>query len=302
MNQFRNGANPGGNNPRAGQEPIRAASKNDARAHGDWPVKAYKNLEFLNSPEARPVRLLCEFIEPSTRFRKYRVKDTIVFFGSARIKSPQEARREIERLESSRTARPSATWQAQLRAAQVALKTSAYYEAAADLAERMTRWSKSLRGTSRRFIVCSGGGPGIMEAANLGAGRADGLSIGLNISLPFEQIPNPYQSRELAFEFHYFFIRKFWFVYLAKALIVFPGGFGTLDEFFEILTLIQTRKTAKSMPVVLYGREFWNKVINFEALAEWGMIAREDLDLFRIMDSVDEAFEYLKSELIRLYP
>ncbi|MBI3118174.1 MAG: TIGR00730 family Rossman fold protein, partial [Candidatus Hydrogenedentes bacterium] len=172
---------------------------------------------------------------------------------------------------------------------------------AAQLAERLTTWSKALPKKKRHFIICSGGGPGIMEAANLGANRAGGLSVSLNISLPMEQVPNPFQTRELAFEFHYFFIRKFWFVYLAKALVVFPGGFGTFDELFEVLTLVQTKKARKPMPIVVYGREYWEEVVNLDALVRWGTISPEDLQLFRICDTVDEAYDYLTQELTRLY-
>ena len=169
------------------------------------------------------------------------------------------------------------------------------------VAEKLTRWSQSSLKLGKRFYICSGGGPGIMEAANLGASRAKGRSIGFNISLPFEQKPNPYQSPELAFQFHYFFMRKFWFVYLAKALVVFPGGFGTFDEFFELLTLVQTQKTSKHMPIVLYGSEYWHEVVNFESMAKWGTISPADIDLFRTFDDVDETFRYLKSELTRLH-
>ena len=277
--------------------------KNSRNHEGKWPEKAYKNLAFLSSPDARTTRVLCEFIEPGTRFRRNRIHDPVVFFGSARVSPRDEALRALEDVRASGPAGKKQTPEQRdaLARAERTVEMSRYYEEAAELAERMTRWSRSLRGGKRRFIVCSGGGPGIMEAANRGASRAGGPSIGLNISLPFEQMPNPYQSQELAFEFHYFFVRKFWFAYLAKALIVFPGGFGTMDEMFEILTLIQTRKTAKSMPVVLYGGAYWNEVFNFESLVKWGMIDRKDLDLFRIVDDVETAYTHLTSELKRLY-
>lgn len=290
--------------------PNRRRRKNNSRVltssgvpGGKWPEKAYKNLNFLNSPDARAIRVLCEFTEPSARFRKLRVKDTIVFFGSARIQPRDAARAQLEAAQRGlREHRELAEKRrAAVETAKRAVEMSRYYEDAASLAERLTAWSKSLRDTGRRFIVCSGGGPGIMEAANLGASRAGGPSIGLNISLPFEQVSNPYQSPELAFDFHYFFIRKFWFAYLAKALVAFPGGFGTMDELFEVLTLIQTRKTAKEMPVVVFGRAYWRDVIDFDALVKWGMISKSDLDLFHYADSVDSAFDYLKSELTRLY-
>ncbi len=270
---------------------------------GRWPEKAYKNLNFLNSSDAREIRVLCEFMEPESRFRRMRVKDTIVFFGSARIVSSGTAQAEYEAAKAATNANkqiPKAAQKA-LDRARHARHMARYYDDAMELAERLTSWSKAIPGRKRRFIVCSGGGPGIMEAANRGAAQAGGYSIGLNISLPFEQNPNPYQTRELSFEFHYFFIRKFWFVYLSKALIVFPGGFGTFDELFELLTLIQTNKTAKMMPVVLFGKEFWKEVINFDALVKWGMIGRSDLDLFHLADDVDSAFEYVRDELTRLY-
>lgn len=270
---------------------------------GRWPEKAYKNINFLRSPDARAIRVLCEFMEPGSRFRKLRVKDTIVFFGSARIKPRQAAKAQLEVAQDAlqRKRGGSETLRAEFKRAKRALDASQFYEDAALLAEKLTAWSKSLESPARRFLICSGGGPGIMEAANLGAARAGGASIGLNISLPFEQAPNPYQSRELSFEFHYFFLRKFWFAYLAKALVVFPGGFGTLDELFEVLTLIQTKKTAKHMPVVIFGAKYWREIINFDALEKWGMIDRSDLKMFKLVDDVDDAFEYLKAELTRLY-
>jgi len=267
------------------------------------PEKAYKNIEFLNTPAAREIRVLCEFIEPRSRFRKLRVKDTVVFFGSARTSPPAEAKRRLAEAEDALAAGASSAEvlaEAQARA-QRDCQMAQYYQDAMALAERLTAWSKSLQNTGHRFIVCSGGGPGIMEAANRGACKARGLSVGLNISLPMEQTPNPYQSPDLSFEFHYFFIRKFWFVYLAKALVAFPGGFGTLDELFEVLTLLQTAKTHKRIPVVVYGPDYWKEILDFDAMLKWGMIAPEDLDLFRFCATVDEAFEYLKAELSRLY-
>lgn len=266
------------------------------------PVKAYKNLPFLNSPAARKIRVLCEFTEPEVRFRKFNVKDTIVFFGSARTLPRKKAESRLNELESRRTREGDhAELKAKIDRARRDLAMSAYYESARELAARLTEWSKGLDDPETRFIICSGGGPGIMEAANRGASEKKGLSAGLNISLPFEQEPNQYISHELNFEFHYFFVRKFWFVYLAKALAVFPGGFGTLDEFFELLTLVQTNKTQKEMPIVLFGSDYWNEVINFEALVKWGTISPEDLNLFKIYDDVGEAFEYLKTEITRIY-
>jgi uncharacterized protein (TIGR00730 family) len=266
------------------------------------PVKAYKNLAFLASPDARRIRVLCEFAEPESRFRRLNVRDTIVFFGSARLIDRETAEAGLaRRREENRRGDSGENAERLLREAERDLFMSRYYEDARQLARKLTQWSKSLTNRQKRFIVCSGGGPGIMEAANRGAADAGGLSVGLNISLPFEQLPNPYISRELNFEFHYFFVRKFWFVYLAKALVVFPGGFGTLDELFEILTLVQTAKTKKEMPIVVFGSDFWNEVLNFEALKRWGTISPEDLSLFSIHDDVDEAFEVLRDELSRLW-
>ena len=267
------------------------------------PKKAYNNLDFLNSPDARAIRVLCEFLEPQARFRRENLRDTVVMFGSARLKPESEARKHLDMLQDHNKQGKEASDElaAALKRAENDLVMSRYYEDAAKLAERLTAWALSLDAKSRRFVICSGGGPGIMEAANLGARRANGKSVSLNISLPFEQLPNPFQTPELAFEFHYFFIRKFWFIYLAKALIIFPGGFGTLDELFEVLTLIQTQKTRKTMPVVVYGKEFWNDLINFDALVKWGTISPEDLSLFKVCDSVDETFDFLTEELTRLY-
>jgi len=257
--------------------------------------KAYKNPEFLNSPQARSIRILAEYIEPESRFAKYNIQDTIVFFGSARIRPPEEALRHRDAL------REQGAPEAQLRAAESRLLISRYYQDAVDLARMITAWSKDLYACNqcngRRFIVCSGGGPGIMEASNRGASEAGGYSIGLNISLPFEQDPNPYISRELNFEFHYFFVRKFWLAYLAKALIIFPGGFGTLDEMMEILTLVQTGKMHKDIPIILFGSSFWKEIINFQALADWGVISPEDLDLFTFCETPQEAFDVLKQRL-----
>lgn len=243
-------------------------------SHPKDPVKAYRNISFLTSPDARTIRLLAEYLEPEARFAHYHVEDTIVFFGSARSRKGPE------------NAPPDGR---------------DYYAEAEDLAFRLTVWSKGLSNTRRRFIICSGGGPGIMEAANRGASRAKGLSVGLGISLPFEQTINRYVSHELAFEFHYFFMRKFWFVYLAKALVVFPGGFGTFDELFELLTLVQTGKASKPRRIVLYGKEFWSKVINWQMLVDWGVIDEGDLQRFTICDSPEEAAEYLTRELSELY-
>ena len=244
--------------------------------------KAYKNQAFLNSREARSIRILSEYLEPQARFARYNITDTVVFFGSARALAIDEAERQLQAARESGSAEL-------LHRATAGRLLSAYYDDARELARLMTVWSKGLRTASPRFIVCSGGGPGIMEAANRGASEAAGISIGLGISLPLESTMNPYITRELGFEFHYFFTRKFWFVYLAKALVVFPGGFGTLDELFELLTLIQTQKIGKRMPIVLYGKEFWSELINFDTLVKWGTISPEDLNLFYVASTPQDA-------------
>jgi uncharacterized protein (TIGR00730 family) len=236
------------------------------------------------------------------RLRRHRVRDTIVFFGSARSISPEAAAEELElvREEANQTNELTEELRERLERAEQATKLARYYNDAMELARRVTEWSKSL--TSRHhFIVCSGGSRGMMEAANRGASMARGQTIGLNIQLPMEQEVNKYVSRELVFNFHYFFMRKFWFVYPAKALVVFPGGFGTMDELFEVLTLIQTKKPSKTMPVVLFGSAFWDEIIDFDALVRWGVINAEDLEIFYKTDSVDDAFAYLTTKLEKLY-
>ena len=241
------------------------------------PPLAYENADFLKGPDARPLRILSEYLEPLGHFRQQQIRDTVVFFGSARIQ------------ESGPLGR--------------------YYEDARFLAGLVTTWAakfhppsssaKPQEETGYRFVVCSGGGPGIMEAANRGAMEAGGKTIGLNIGLPFEQFPNPYITDCLGFEFHYFFMRKFWFAYLAKALVVFPGGFGTMDELFEILTLVQTQKLAKDITIILYGSQFWKEVVNFDALVKYGTIAAADLDLFHFADTPESAMEILQESLTR---
>ena len=226
---------------------------------------AYEDEAFVTSPDARPLRILAEYLAPMQRFRRARVHDTVVFFGSARL------------AESGPQGR--------------------YYAGARELARLLTEWSLSLPSPAHRFVVCSGGGGGIMEAANRGAADAGGRSNGLNISLPHEQRPNAYITPELSFEFHYFFMRKLWFAHLARALVVFPGGFGTLDELMEMLTLAQTRKLARRIPVLLYGPGYWSEIINFEALVRHGMISPEDLRLLRFVDDPAEALNMLKGEL-----
>jgi uncharacterized protein (TIGR00730 family) len=263
----------------------------------NWPIKAYKNLEFLNSPAARTIRIMCEYTEPAARFSKLDVRDMIVFFGSARIKSPDEAQKRLE--DAQLLTGSDDEVRKAIRKAQASVDMSRYYAEARELAFRITQWAQSLDVPGNRFAICSGGGPGIMEAANRGAIEAGGPSIGLNISLPMEQRPNPYQTPELSFEFHYFFIRKFWFLYLSRALVAFPGGFGTMDELFELLTLVQTGKTHQRVPVLIYGKEFWDNFFNVSYLAECGMISEDDMDLFTVVDDVDTAFEYLRHELTR---
>jgi uncharacterized protein (TIGR00730 family) len=276
--------------------------KNSMPDH-NWLLKAYENPDFLASPPARILRVLAEMVEPSTRFRKYHVWDTVVFFGSARTLPGSVARRQLREAKSRLRAssRKTRKLRQAVERAQRDVTMARYYDDAVKLSERLTRWFMEMEKTHRRFMICTGGGPGIMEAANRGAKKAKGKSIGLNISLPFEQDPNRFQTRDLAIEFHYFFIRKFWFFYLAKGLVVFPGGFGTLDEFFELLTIIQTGKSKKHMPVVLYGSEFWNRILDIAEMAEWGTISPEDVNLFETLDGVDETFDYLKAELQKHY-
>jgi uncharacterized protein (TIGR00730 family) len=266
----------------------------------EWPIKAYKDLNFLNSEAARNIRVLCEMTEPGLRFAEEKIKDTIVLFGSARIVPTAVAQAKLEEAQASiaDSDHPSAAEKRALHKAQSAVKAAPYYNMAVELAEALTKWSMNLPEKDlRRFIICSGGGPGIMEAANRGAHNAGGKSIGLGISLPFEQGVNEYIPDVLHFEFHYFFVRKYWFVLLAKALVAFPGGFGTMDELFETLTLVQTKKITDAPPIVLFGSEFWNSVVNFDALVEWGTISPEDLDLFKIVDTVEEARDYIIEQL-----
>jgi len=256
---------------------------------------AYYDRRFLESEEARPLRILAEYLEPLRRFRSQNIQDTVVFFGSARVHSRQRAEGALKRLRNGQHGRD---YSVALKRSRKAVEWSRYYEDARSLARELTRWSRSLESPLHRFVVCSGGGPGIMEAANRGAHEAGGKTIGLNIRLPFEQGANRYITRGLHFEFHYFFMRKFWFAYLAKALIVFPGGFGTMDEMFEILTLAQTQKLSKQMCVIMYGRKYWEQILDVEPLVEWGAISPKDLDLLQWVDTPDEAFEHLRTHLI----
>ena len=230
---------------------------------------AYRNEKFLDSPDARAVRILSEYLEPYAHFRHQKVRDTVVFFGSAR--SEEQG------------------------------LMGKYYREARELGRLVTQWSNQLPDDSRRFVVCSGGGPGIMEAANRGATEAGGKSVGLNIGLPFEQLPNPFITPELSFQFHYFFMRKFWFVYLAKAMVFFPGGFGTMDELMEVLTLVQTQKLNKKIIIVLYGTSFWKDVLHLEALVRYGTISPEELELVQYADDPAAALKILQEGLTKYY-
>jgi len=273
---------------------------------------AYENPQFLNSPDARILRIMAEYQEPLSRFRRERIQDTVVFFGSARFRALDVAAANFELLANTGSTEPAAEQPApleeieqgratgaRLRLAGAAIEMAAYYEDARTLANMLATWAKSLPGPRHRFVVTSGGGPGIMEAANRGAYEAGAKTIGLNIKLPFEQEPNPYITPSLNFDFHYFFMRKYWFAYLAKALVIFPGGFGTLDEMFELLTLAQTNKLAKRITTIIYGSPYWKSVINLDVLAEKGAIAHSDLKLFRFADTPEEAFEILKEDLTK---
>ncbi|HTM02049.1 MAG TPA: TIGR00730 family Rossman fold protein [Vicinamibacterales bacterium] len=258
---------------------------------------AYLDPIFMESEEARPLRILAEYQEPLRRFKQQNIQDTVVFFGSARIHSRERAEEALERLERRFGARAGAERDALLARGRKAVEWSRYYEEARELARLVTEWSKSLASEHHRFVVTSGGGPGIMEAANRGAHEAGGKTIGLNIRLPFEQGANPYITDGLHFEFHYFFMRKFWFAYLAKALVIFPGGFGTLDEMFEILTLMQTEKLAKQIQIVLYGSEYWDPILRLDPMAEWGAISSADMHLVQRADSPKTAFDLLHAHL-----
>jgi uncharacterized protein (TIGR00730 family) len=277
---------------------------------------AYENGTFLNSPDGRALRILSEYQEPLSRFRRERIQDTVVFFGSARFANLSSAESALQLLEKPGSATPAPEHEQpatldgalhgresslKLKRAKAAVEMARYYEDARRLAYLLTKWSMKLPSKRLRFVVTSGGGPGIMEAANQGASEAGGKTIGLNIRLPFEQFPNRYITPELNFEFHYFFMRKYWFAYLAKALVVFPGGFGTLDELFEILTLAQTEKLAKKIIVLIYGKEYWNKVLNLDALVDSGTISPGDKDLFCFVDTPEEGFEMLKEGLTKYH-
>ncbi|MBI4566320.1 MAG: LOG family protein [Planctomycetes bacterium] len=268
-------------------------------------LKAYENLGFLKSRDARAIRMLCEYLEPLSRFQRLQVRETIVMFGSARARPMAAVKPETEAAQAERRRQKdkvSATLQSNLERMNMEMRLARYYEDAAELSRLLTVWARSLD-PGNRFVICSGGGPGIMEAANRGATeRAGGKSIGLTISLPTEEQANPFISPELLFEFHYFFMRKLWFIYMAAALIIFPGGFGTMDELFEVLTLVQTRKIGRPLPIILYGRKFWQDFIRFETLVRWGTVSAQDLKLFKLCDNPREAFNWLSRELLRAYP
>jgi uncharacterized protein (TIGR00730 family) len=263
---------------------------------------AYENEPFLTSPDGRILRMLAEYQEPLARFRREQIQDTVVFFGSARFQGHKDASQALADLEHHRdsTVSPSQLQQ-DLKRARAGVDMARYYEDARKLAHMLTKWSIEIPARRHRFVVTTGGGPGIMEAANLGAHEAGGKTIGLNIQLPFEQYPNQFITRSLNFQFHYFFMRKFWFAYLAKGLVIFPGGFGTMDELFEILTLAQTDKLAKKILVIIYGSEYWNKIINFQAFVDAGAVSPQDLELFKIVDDPTEAFEFLRDGLTKYH-
>src|SRR2546423_1190977 len=259
---------------------------------------AYLYPEFLESAEARPIRILSEYLEPLRRFKEQKIQDTVVFFGSARVNSRERAERALQSLRARGVENADEAYEQELTRSRRAVEWARYYEEARELARLLTAWTISLQSENHRFVVASGGGPGIMEAANRGAREGGGKTIGLNIRLPFEQGANPYITEGLHFEFHYFFMRKFWFAYLAKALVIFPGGFGTMDELMETLTLVQTDKLSKQIQVILYGSAYWNQVLHLDPMAECGAIAASALELLHHADTPQEAFEKLRSHLI----
>jgi uncharacterized protein (TIGR00730 family) len=257
----------------------------------------YRDPIFMQSLPARPVRITAEYIDPLERLRREKVGDTIVMFGSARILSRDQATAHIQKLRKGKRPRATLEYRAALRDAKAAVEMSRYYEEARELARRITSWAMSLGDQPRRFVICSGGGPGIMEAANRGAAEAGGKSIGLSIELPHEQHPNDYISPELSFMFHYFFMRKLWFAQLAKALIVFPGGFGTMDELWEMLTLSQTGKLGRRNLILIYGRKYWDRVLDWKYMLRCGTINRHEYGLLEFADTVDQAFDRVREGL-----
>ncbi len=273
------------------------------RRSGHLPMAklAYEDKKFMESLGARPLRILAEYFDPLGRLRRAKVGDTIVMFGSARIYSRERALERLRQVQESCRGRRKIEWRGQLKkritVARADLQMSRYYEEARELSRRITEWAITLGTAPRRFVICSGGGPGIMEAANRGAAEAGGTSIGLSIQLPHEQRPNPYISEDLNFCFHYFFMRKLWFAQMAKALIVFPGGFGTMDELWEMLTLMQTGKLSSRHLILIYGRKYWDKVLNWGHMVKTGTISRREYELLQFADTVDEAFERVRTEM-----
>lgn len=264
------------------------------------PIKAYDNRSFIHSSDGRIIRIIAEYLYPEQSFRRHGIKKTIIFFGSARLQPKEKYLEEIKELEA-KLPEVSEYNKAKIKRKIHKLKTrmelvARYYHDAYELAKMIGEWSKKFN-PRNTFYVCTGGGPGIMEAANRGAHEADVKTIGLNISLPFEQLPNPFITKELNFEFHYFFMRKFWLVYPSQVLIVFPGGFGTIDEMMEILTLRQTGKLKTPRLIILYSSDYWQKVINFDFLVEMGMISRGDLKIFHFVNSPNEAFNLIRKYL-----
>ena len=261
------------------------------------PKLAYRDPKFMESLGARPLRILAEYLDPLARLRREKVADTIVMFGSARIHSRERTREELKELLHRARGRRTAEWRDRIRLAKSHVEMSRYYEEARELSRRITSWSMTLGVHPKRFVICSGGGPGIMEAANRGAIDAGGSSIGLSIQLPHEQRPNPYITEELNFCFHYFFMRKLWFAQMAKALIVFPGGFGTMDELWEMLTLLQTGKLSSHHMILIYGRKYWDKVLNWRHMVRTGMISEREYKLLEFSDNVDDAFDRVRAQM-----
>ncbi len=255
--------------------------------------KAYDNSEFLHGPQARALRILAEYLEPQARIRQNRIRGTIVFFGSARAPRPEELDPEVARLKAEMVNGGSGETEALQKQINRLERFARYYNDAVTLSGLLTKHYMKQSDGRDRLVVCSGAGPGIMEAANRGAMEAGGKTLGLGISLPFEQGHNKWTDPKLTFEFHYFFMRKYWFVYLARALVIFPGGFGTCDELFEVLTLLQTQKIRRKLPIVLYGSEFWSSVMNFEAMIDWGVISASDKSFYQVCNTPEEAFQYL---------
>lgn len=269
------------------------------KRHGHLPMSelAYRDPVFMESFPARPLRILAEYIDPINGLRRAHVGDTIVMFGSARIQPREKSLARLEHIRAAARGRRTPEWRTKITAAKSIVEMSRYYEEARELSRRITAWSLTLGANPKRFVICSGGGPGIMEAANRGAAEAGGSSVGLSIQLPHEQRPNPYISPDLNFCFHYFFMRKLWFAQIAKALIVFPGGFGTMDELWEMLTLLQTKKLPSRLLILIYGRKYWHKLINWRHMVRTGTISAADYKLLQFTDTVDDAFDQVRSQM-----